>query len=498
MPPVYRELDRNVIPRWRTLAVTVATRELDPVRRVSTPLDLPAQTFAAQEQRLSVWRQTRSAVHGGDALASSVALALEAMAEEVAQSLKGAPVSHTMAALVRATLHEPSVTLARQAPRSVVASLKDDLRRDPSDAFSWVDMARSYAELGQLTSASRAIQIGLSLAPADRFILRSASRFYIHAEEPDRAYALLRRAASLKLDPWVLAAAISTARAAGKPPPATRTAKSILESANFAPRHVSELAAALGTENMSVGGLKAARRYFRQSLLDATENSVAQAEWASRRMSGLEFVGAVIERVADSFEARASQSFARGDFDAALRYALLWLDDQPFSVRPAVAASYVAAEALGMYAEAVRICDRGLIANPRDPELLNNRAYALACLGDNRAAIASIDEIEVSRAHKESLISALATRGLIAFRSGDPDSGRQYYKEALELAAGASHETSRRRCLLHWACEEIRAGSEFMVTVAAMAEQESERDLTPGVRILRDRLQLLIGQHSDP
>ena len=59
------------------------------------------------------------------------------------------------------------------------------------DAVEWMDLARSFTTLGELTKASRSVGAAVKLAPTNRFIVRAASRFYVHSNEPERALSLL-------------------------------------------------------------------------------------------------------------------------------------------------------------------------------------------------------------------------------------------------------------------------------------------------------------------
>jgi hypothetical protein len=52
------------------------------------------------------------------------------------------------------------------------------------------------------------------------------------------------------------------------------------------PRHLSELASAIGTVHLKEGNRKA-RKLFKTSLVDPTGNSLAQAEWATPRLGSL-------------------------------------------------------------------------------------------------------------------------------------------------------------------------------------------------------------------
>ena len=156
-----------------------------------------------------------------------------------------------------------------------------------ANSIGWVDMARHYAMLGQLTHAARAMQNGLILAPNSRFILRSAVRLYVHSQDPERALHTLGQSDVISRDPWLRAAEIAVSGLMEKTPPRLRQTRRALRSGSLDHRHVSELASAVATFEMHAGSNKSARRLFNIALEFPTENSVAQADWAAERIHGI-------------------------------------------------------------------------------------------------------------------------------------------------------------------------------------------------------------------
>jgi Flp pilus assembly protein TadD len=69
-------------------------------------------------------------------------------------------------------------------------------------------------------------------------------------------------------------------------------------------------------------------------------------------------------------------------WDQALVATRRWFEDEPFSARPAMLGSAIAASAMDDFFEAASIARRGLVSNPDDPGLINNLAFALACDGN--------------------------------------------------------------------------------------------------------------------
>ncbi len=63
-----------------------------------------------------------------------------------------------------------------------VAFLRKRLHSYPENAIAWIDLARAYTILGHIDAGRRAIKIALSLTSENRFVLRSAARFFYVAK----------------------------------------------------------------------------------------------------------------------------------------------------------------------------------------------------------------------------------------------------------------------------------------------------------------------------
>ena len=150
----------------------------------------------------------------------------------------------------------------------------------PRDPLAYLDLARRYAALGQMERAEAALRGALALAPDSRFVLRSASRFFVHARDPARAQDLLRRSPRTRTDPWLVAAEISAATVANQTSRLIKLGRDFVTRRSLPPLHLSELAGALGTLEMGDGNNKAARKLFTQAMTAPTDNSLAQAQWA--------------------------------------------------------------------------------------------------------------------------------------------------------------------------------------------------------------------------
>lgn len=195
--------------------------------------------------------------------------------------------------------------------RITVPWLRRRLNISPRDPVGWVDLAREYTILGKFRRAERAIVVALQMAPANRFVLRSAVRFFVHRGEPDRALSILRKAPSISGDPWLLGPEVSVVFMAGKSPQLTKVGRRALGSQNFSNLEVSELAASLATLEFRAGSTRVARRLFRQAIREPTENMIAQLRWASDHHIGLDVATTLLD-VPRTFEAAARVVFVSG------------------------------------------------------------------------------------------------------------------------------------------------------------------------------------------
>lgn len=403
---------------------------------------IPIRELGELACRLEEWRSNKSAGYAGDLLSSAFVLGDPDVFAEVASVLASGdiPPTSAQAILINTRLAPGSFANESSGPREMVARAKCDLAAEPRNPLLWLELARFLTILGSRVAADRAMRIALAGAPDNRFILRSAARLAVHVGEPDRAHHLLSRSSRLTFDPWLLAAEIAVASLAGKASRCTKKAAMMLEAARFGPKDLSELAAALATEEMIAGRHRFARRMFMRALDAPTDNVVAQVLWANRQGAGVNFANEHLLTTPRIFEAEAIRDFFAGRWESSLNATLGWLRDEPFSSKPAIQGSYVAAVALERYEESVALAKQGLQANPTSFSLLNNLAFALAELG-------MIDEAAeahaLSRRHSETPrhhVVASATGGLIAYRGGDPLEGELRYRAATEQAAALRDE----------------------------------------------------------
>lgn len=488
-----------MIPRWRDFRTTAETGELDG-QPSTAPLAIDSRGYF--EQKLASWEQDRSTERAADLVTSALVLGRHSEAAEAARLLLAPERDVTAALKVVADL---VLSPEDRAGRIVVPELKDadieadvvrlrvralrsQLRDAPRNALLWVDLSRAYSMLGQRDQSIRAMERALRLVRSNRFILRSAARLFVHVDEPNRAHRLLTEADRTREDPWLLAAEIAVAAVADRRPVFVRQGRQLLEGGRFPSLHTAELASAIATLEMTAGDVKKARRLFRESLVDPTDNSLAQAGWAATKMSGVEVARELLSKPR-SFEARALQHYREGQWLPAIRQCENWLFDEPFSSRPAALGSYLAGVAEQDYRSSEEFARRGLRANPGDPMLLNNLVVALANQGRVDDAVQQFRDIR--EAPDEIRATLLATEGLLSFRKGDSAEGRRLYLEAIEQTRHQGNRRTEALAAVHLAREELLAGTATAVeSVLAAAKTCEGIDQLEIVHMLRsvDRL----------
>ena len=226
---------------------------------------------------------------------------------------------------------------------------------------------------------------------------------------------------------------------------------------------------------------------------DPTENSIAQASWASRRHESINFEGN-FPNVPNTFEAESWSLYHDMDWQDAIEKCKLWLFDQPFSSGPCMLGSSLAAIALEDYSTTEWFARRGLLANQSEFILWNNLAFALINLGKMDEVKATL--ARASRAQKslrdESVL--LATQGLFEFRSGKLERGRSLYSNARAKASTIHGEDARRVFAMASTYYVIEEASHGVLDTQSLLSETIEivRKLSdPFFRVLEQRLNKL-------
>lgn len=509
MTTILDDRTRNIIPRWRDYRTTLSLGELGPV---GTPVGEDEEGNKESkdylENKLIDWRAHRSASFAADLVSSALVLGRHEEASDAAKFLlsKNSGATTIVRELAHQVLSEDreyllraeeprrqSLALLKQRAAERIGQLRAGLREEPANGIAWADLALEYTVLGIKEKAERAIRAAVQFGSYNRFILRAAARFYIHQDDPSQAQYILRRASLVRSDPWLLAAEIAVSSAAHKPSNNVKAATKLLEDSNYSHFQTTELASAIATLELRNASIKNAKKLFRRAMLSPTENSVAQAEWASRRIL-TDFEVTPAQTPPRIYEARAWELYMAEKWEASFQQAIKWLYDEPFSVRPVLLSSYIKSTIEEDYEASAKLLRFGLIANPGDGVLLNNLAFVLASANKTQEAREYFNQIVRSELALHEKIIVTATEGLLRFREGFPDEGRAMYLQAIETARGPEFQHLRARAAGYLAREELLVQSSDAHKAYERACQESDemsvQDIT--LSLLLKRLILLL------
>ena len=491
--------DRKVIPRWRSFSDALELRELD---SVAPPRVHQTVHFDYLAQKIIDWRRNHTVGHAADLVGAAIALGREQEAARAAKfllqdNLNVSPWARELAekALgIPENVEEPAhfpLTVEESTFHTQLSSLRRALHIEPRDPITWVELARVYAILGLGDQAKRSMVVGLQLANNNRFVLRSASRLWVHFDDPERAHHILIKADRTQHDPWLLAAEIAVGSIDGGKPKLVKIARKMLTDGRFSRSHISELASAVATLELEFGSIKKSRKLFRLALEDPTENSVAQVAWASRQHNAIRFEDQYLT-LPNAFEAKSWVHYQKSQWKNAVEQCERWQFDQPFSSRPSGLGSYVAAVALEDYETSKQLAKRGLIANPVDFTLLNNLAFACINLKDFVGAKEALSKAKRFKSSDEHQPILQATKGLMAYRTGNLLRGRQLYSDARSKARSIDDNRRLALATTFHAIEEICQEESDSDSVLSEAFQALKREHDPIFRVLEKRLKKMI------
>jgi tetratricopeptide (TPR) repeat protein len=332
-----------------------------------------------------------------------------------------------------------------------------------------------YATLGQTDKAEMAINIALNLGKNNRFVLRCASRCFVHSGEPDRAVAILNKSGLCALDPWIASAEIAISERAGIKSKCLGKARDLIVNDNLTPFSRSELGVSIGTIEIKSGSVRRAKKIIRQALIDPTENALAQTEWAASTFK-IEFNDLVALRstVPASYEAAAVHSFYDKKFAESLKASEKWSRFQFLSSRPLILSTFLSTR-LNDDLGAVNIFNNAFPAQRENPLAINNYAFALARIGRIDEAKKALDSAVVHEATTGEKLTIIATLGLICFREGHIEKGRELYASAVQGFKAIRNSRSAAIATYHWAVEEKRANSENAKSKIEEAKKVIER-----------------------
>lgn len=334
---------RRLIPKWRPIATTLASAEAGSPQAPS-PNKLQGD-LAELQRSIANWREERTPGYLGDVLAHSIhkeflPLILDVSAEA---RRRDAPMTAVQSSIIGDLLRSGGESLIMAGASAIRSStaypyqgriqrLRALLKSSPDNALAWLDLAQFQAAQGKTKSAERSILSALTLAPDNRIVLRTAARFWVHANEHERAHQLVRRHRRTATDPWLMASEIALADLAGMQSIFLPKGKRFLvDNTKFNVAHLTELSGAIAEEEFKAGQMKRAREAQRKALLAPNDNMIAQAI-EHKALFGIALdAPQILHALANSHEAQVINAWMGRDADLAENHAKKWHDEEPFS-----------------------------------------------------------------------------------------------------------------------------------------------------------------------
>ena len=466
--------DRNVIPNWRSFVNTANLGELNSSENLK--LD---SSFKPDISDLELdWKKSNNLGTAGDIIGVALICNQEEnkTVQEAAKYVLKKKQQNVTSALIEAaiTILRPKQTKIeinsdlstledfgeKESLKNIfifVHQIKKKLIKNPKNAILWVELARYYSILGQDIHANKAMNNAVYLAPENRFVLRSASRFYCHFGDLERSHDILRKAELTRFDPWLIASEVALSTLRGRGSRFAKIGLNIIGQKSFHPFNISELSSSLATLELQNGNFKNSKKLFSNSLIQPNDNALAQAEWVSQEEDILLFHDLESFNLDNSYEALALEYFEKGLWDKAIEYSKKWFIDLPFSKGPLLFANNIASRKLKNHDLAFKFVKLGLVSHPRDSQLLNNIIYSLCVQNKLDEAGQYLEKVNSSDFNKNNSngICLTATKGLFYFRLGDPINGRKFYYDALSRSKSINNKKLNSLALINYVREEL-------------------------------------------
>jgi tetratricopeptide (TPR) repeat protein len=424
---------RRLVPRWRSYVVTLRAGELGTPRNERQP----APSHPELVDRLEVFGMAPTLVTAAEAVEAAIVSGREQDGVSAARRLvnidkDAAPlIRQQAAALLHRTGH------AADIPGDIVAKPNLDaggtrrlIRINPHDPIAWVELALQQTIQKHGKAALKSMRVALNLAPHNRHVLRSASRLFLHLQDFERAHDVLARNTATRSDPWLMAAEIAVAGVAKRSIRNFKVGIATIEDGGLMPHQITELAGALGTEDLIGGNRRRSRKMFVRSMSDPTGNALAQGEWAALQLGSDIVPAARLDTVPEAFEAKAFHLYRDSRLTEVPGMCEEWAEVDPFFVRPFEFGAAIAGM-IGDYATAERLAEKGLRLRKDAPKLLNSMIFTLASSGRPNDAAALLNRLPKVQDEINALVTS-ANKGLIAYRQGRNAEARQLYIEAID------------------------------------------------------------------
>ena len=499
MASIIDDDNRNMFPLWRSYDDPSLLREIDFTGKKVLPV-----RFERYDDFKGAWDNKHSIISAADLVNAAVASdksdspeALSAaeymlshqqecspLAIDVAQSIiehgkvqnnielpnKKPNFEERVGALILGLTNQENETKAR------IGLLRRQIHGHCNNPIAYCELSRCYSSLGYDKKAEQYMDYAVYLAPQSRYIVRNAIRFYIHVKEIGKAKRAIFNSGLINNDPWIISAEIALESLFGKNSRYVLKGRQLVFSDNISPFSCSELCFSICNVDREYGKRKDVRKMFYRGIVDPNDNSLAQAAFYAKNDKDFNVDLNKFDRLNHKHEADMRKSFGLGDYQEAFISSLLWIQDYRFDHRPIEYAFIISCDFLKKYDYAISIIKKSLETNPKDPVAVNNLAYALGLSGQTNEAEQALSTIDINKIPKDNnqnYICLAATWGLVEYRKGEIESGREMYNLAIQAAKKLGNENLIVKAKLNMIREEIRSSN--TVDEKLLKEMESLR-----------------------
>ena len=511
MAIIFTNTDRRVVPNWKSFQKTTRLGELNSCKTEKS------NSIYIINDYINDWKLNQSIPFAGDLLSAAISNNQISLSEvkNAANFILDNKDETTISqrSLATAILNSDKNTEEKNIDEhndenlfdcilsidqiyNKIAVLKKEIYNYPYNPILYVELSRNYVSIGQAEQAVSAINKALYLVKNNRFILRSAARLYLHLQDKEKALHILKQSEIIKNDPWLLASEISISSMLKKNSNNIKRGLSIIESRNFSNASISELASSIGTLEYLNGSNKKSKKLFHKSLIAPNDNSLAQAEWAASKSLIQDSDLLNIHNLPKNsfYESCALSCFNRKDYKESIRFATDWIEEMPFAKRPILFASSISTSHLKNYGLSEKILKVGLQANPMDAQLINNIAYACALNDEIEKADNYLSQIKSNFIiEKSTEICLLATKGLINFRKGSHELGRDLYLQAIEKTNEFKDTPSLRwTAILNYSREELTVNPMAKEKISPLVAKINDNLIDEDTKVLKNEVLKLL------
>ena len=499
MANLFEHKDRNVLPNWRSYTRTLHYGEL--TDSISDRVD-PSQTKLTIADYLLSWEENKTVPIAADLLSAAFVngFSENPTVKEAAAfiNFNKDKSTHAIIRLAEGILNPtidtpPQIIIPANIEECIerdniyrsIGIIKKQVGKYPSNPIFYVELARLYSVIGLKQKAIQNMSVALHISAENRFILRAAARLYAHFGLHEHIHNIIKRSEIVNYDPWITSTEIALATMLKRRSLFAKKGLQMIASGKFSYSSLTELASSLGTLEFLNGNRKKTKNLLKTALIAPNDNSLAQVAWILGQGRLFEANPADYS-IVNKYEALALSNYFNQKWDDALENSIAWFCDLPFSRRPAVFGAYIADSILDKVEFARKLLRVGLISHPNDAQILNNLAYSFA--SENRlneaeeylARLPNLSDVE-----RKTRICLTATRGLILYRKGLSEQGRELYYEAIKEAKALDDRHLNLLAVLNYAREEILCNSKYVDYIMDVISDIADDPLYPDVNKLK-------------